>query len=263
MTTFSDNNQQKATEIGASVTLRRIVMGVIQRTPDHSMNEYFDLLQFGIDFVREKLRLFHEASIEVAYLTPNEAGIISFPSDMVGYTKIGIPINGQLWTLTVNDDMLLNRAQKCGIDIRQVLNTNNFPIPQDGYFFADHFRGDNYISGLYGIGGGFNTAYYRVDTKMRQIQFDGVIPQSEIVMEYKSSGISAGAIIGPQAIASTRTYIQAERADCDPRASEAEKARRWKRHDEEVAMMRDFDNMFTLSEFEDMMYSTTGQAPKR
>jgi hypothetical protein len=260
---FLQNNQKRVTEIPAAVTLRYCVMNAIFRTKDHSMNEYMECMQYAIDCVRD-MRLYNEASIEVAYLIPNEAGIVEFPADAIDYTKIGIEIRGQLYNLTVNDNMVLNRAQKCGEDLRQMQQGYGFPASiSSGYFYAPHFRGGAYYPSLYGVGGGFNTAYYRVDEKMRQIQFNGFIPRNEIIMEYKSTGLSAGTIVTPQLIPVIRTYILWQRIENDPRVSISEKQRKQDQYDQEVMKLRDYNNNFTLQEYLDMYYSTLKQGIKR
>lgn len=260
-TTFLQNNQVRNREIGAYVSLRYCVMNVVNRTGDHSMNEYFNLLQLSIDCLRD-LRLYEEQSLEVAYLIPNEAGIIEFPPDMVSWTKIGIPINGQLYNLTVNNTMLLNRAQTCGVDIRTMYTGNSVSL-NGGYLYGDHFRGNRFVSGLYGIGGGFNTAYYRVDEKMRQIQFDGIIPNSEIVLEYSSSGIGPGTIVSPQCIPVIREYDLWQRIENDPRVAVSQKEMKKSRYDQEVEKLHMYNNMFSLQEYLDYSYQGTRNGIKR
>ncbi len=261
--TFLQNNQQRVKESSAMVSIRYCVMNALIRTGDHSMNEYFPLLQLAIDCVRE-MRMFDEASIEVAYLIPNEAGIIEWPSDMMDYVKIGIPIKGQLYNLTVNDNMLLNRAQKCGVDIRQMQKGIGFPpVASDGYFYAPHFRNGQYVEGLYGLTGGFNTGYYRVDDKMRQIQLDGFLLNNEVVLEYKSTGISAGSVISAQAIPVVREYVLWQRIENDPRIPTTQKERKKGQYEEQVAKLRDITNNFTVAEFLDTLWSTSKQTPKR
>lgn len=261
--TFLQNNQKRDTEIGAYVTIRYCVMEAIARLPEQSMGEYRKLLQIAISCVRD-LRLFHEASIEVAYLEPNEAGIIPFPTDCIDYLKIGIPINGQLYILTLNDSMLLNRATKCGTDLRQVY-TGNALLPEftDGYLFTDHWWNGRYITGLYGMGGGFNTGYYRVDNKMRQIQIDGVIPRSEIVMEYKSTGLNSGSMITAQSIGTIRNYILWQREEFDPRIPNTQKERRKQHYEEELEKLRTYTNMPKKQEIYDVLYRSYKQSPKR
>lgn len=260
---FLENNQKRVHESSALVSIRYCVMNAIMRTGDYSMNEYFPLLQLAIDCVRD-MRLYNEASVEVAYLIPNEAGIIEWPADMMDYIKIGIPINGQLYNLTVNDNMLLNRAQKCGVDIRQMQKGVGFLPPiNDGYAYAPHFRGSQYVQGLYGLTGGFNTAYYRVDDKMRQIQFDGFLLNNEVVLEYKSTGISAGSIISAQAIPVVREYVLWQRIENDPRIPLNQKQRKQDQYDMEVMKLRDITNNFTVQEFLDTLWSTSKQTPKR
>lgn len=259
---FLDNNQMRQKEIGAFVSIRYCVMSAINRTGDHSMNEYANLLQLAIDCVRDEIRLLEQPSVEVAYLIPNEAGIIEWPSDMIDYLKIGIPTtNGQLYNLTVNDNMLLNRAQKCGVDIRKVVKGNTIPPITDGYTYIDHFRGTQYVSGLYGIGGGFNQAYYRVDPKMRQIQFDGIF--HEIVLEYNSTGIRGGTIIPSAAIPVIRDYELWQRIENDPRIGANQKDRKKALFDESLAKFHFVINMFSMQEYLDMCYTYQYQGVKR
>jgi len=260
--TFLQNNQQRQKEVGAFVSLRYCVMSAIKRTGDHSMNEYWDLLQLAIDCLRDEIRLLEQPSIEVAYLIPNAAGIIPWPSDMLDYIKIGIPINGQLYNLTLNENMLINRAEKCGVDIRTMYKGNSVAIT-NGYNYIDHFRGSQYISGLYGIGGGFNTAYYKVDYKMRQIQFDGVIPNSEIVLEYNSTGIRGGTIIPAAAIPVIRDYELWQRIENDPRVGANQKDRKKALFDESLAKFHFVINMFSMQEYLDAAYAGTRQGIKR
>ena len=261
--TFLQNNQQRITEQPAAVTVRYCVMNALMRTGDHSMNEYFELLQLALDCVRD-MRLYNEASIEVAYLQANEAGIIEFPRDMIDYIKIGVELNGSLWNLTLNDNMILNRAQKCGTDIREMqkgIGTESFN--GGGYFYAPHFRTGQYVPALYGAGGGFNQAYYRVDNKMRQIQIDGYLKNNELIIEYKSSGISAGSIISSQSIPVIREYVLWQRIENDPRIPANQKQRKQDQYEREVEKLRTYTNNFTLQEFLDMCYSTSKQGLKR
>lgn len=266
--TFLQNNQKKDPGLRATVTLRYVVMNTINRLGDHSMNEYRQLLQLCIDCLQERIRLYHQASIEVLYAIPNEAGVIEFPPDMLDYTKIGIPVCGQLYNLTVNDNMLLNRAQKCGVDIRQMYRGNVAPLGMGdlgGYFYADHFRNGAWTTGLYGLGGGFNTAYYRVDYTNRRIEFDGVIPNSEVVIEYRGTGINAGTVIGRELVEPLRNYMRAARIDDDPRVPANEKKRVWDQFDGSIEALRTYEGLkdFTIANYLDCMYEESKQSPKR
>lgn len=259
--TFLENNQLRTKQSDAFVSIRYCVMNSINRVGDNSMNEYFYLLQLAIDMVRE-LNIYHQDSIEVAYLIPNEAGIVEYPSDMIEYIKIGIPINGQLYNLTVNNNMLLNRATKCGVDIRQIETGASVPVDA-GYTYASHMRGNTFITGLYGLGGGFNTAYFRDDKTARQFQFDGIVPNREIIMEYKSTGLKAGSIISAAAIPVIREYILWQRIENDPRVGANQKDRKKNQFDEALATFRDFSNMFTIEQYLDLSYRAMRQSPKR
>ncbi|HMG13953.1 MAG TPA: hypothetical protein VK590_00830, partial [Saprospiraceae bacterium] len=173
-------------QIGAFLNLDYVVRNIQMELEDYSMRQYKRLLQLVINGLGI-LRIYHAGAIQVAYLKVNSAGIVVFPQDYIKYTKIGVYIHGQLVTLTLNNNMALNRAQVCTEDIRVMEKENGIAIISglnDGYYFAPHFRNGNFIGGLYGAGGGFNQAYYRIDDVAKQIQFNGYIPRGEIVLEY-------------------------------------------------------------------------------
>ncbi len=261
--TFLQNNQQRTTEVASCVTLRYCVMNALLRTGDVSMNEYWPMLQLAIDCVRD-LRLYNEASIEVAYCVVNEAGIVEWPADMIDYTKVGVEIRGQLWNLTVNNDMVLNRAQKCGVDIRTMQKGYDTSlIGSTGYYYAPHFYSGAYVQNLYGSSGGFNQAYFRSDPKMRQFQFDGFLRNNEVIIEYKSTGIGAGTIVTPQLIPVLREYQLWQRIENDPRVPANQKQRKQDQYDAEVMKLSAYNNRFTVAEYLDSHYSTVKQGIKR
>lgn len=261
------NQTEPKGQIGSHVTISYIVRSIQNQLNDYSMGQYKRLLQLTIDAVRE-MRLYNQVALQVAYLYINDAGIIPFPSDYIDYTKIGIPVHGQFITLSVNNKMILNRAQVCGEDIRHMYENNGFAINSlaDGYYFAPHFNGLNYVGGLYGAGGGFNRAYFRVDKTARQIQFDGIIPQvcdgRMVVIEYSSTGISAGTVISPECIDPLRKYVHQYRVEYDSRVSLSEKQRREDHVTIANRKLRAFNNKFTMSEYMDTLYIARKQSPK-
>jgi len=63
-------------------------------------------LEFAIDGLRE-MRLYHvREGIKVQKSTPDSINTVDFPEDMEDYVAVGIPINGELWTLTRRDTII-------------------------------------------------------------------------------------------------------------------------------------------------------------
>jgi len=258
-----DGNQTEPKgQIGAMVPLSYIVYNLLNDMGDYSMQQYQRMLQIVINGVRQ-LRLYGQPAIQVYYAQINDAGIIKLPPDYLDYTKIGIFIQGQVVTLSVNNHMALNRAESCAVDIRTMYRDNALGAwgLTDGYAFAPHWWGGQYVGGLYGVGGGFNTAYYRVDKVAQQIQFDGIIRAGQVVIEYQSTGISQGTLVGAEMVEPLKTWTDWQMIERDSRVGLSVKQDKRKQYSDAVKTLRAFNNKFTLSEYHDTLYRNYKQSP--
>lgn len=178
----------------AYTTLDEVVAGVRMRKKDRTNQNDKEYLQYAIDGLRE-LNFSDPTNIKSWKVRMDKASrSVSFPKDMVDYTKIGAIINGRLWTLGCNNAMEIPTMQKCGIPIRDICNDNfdESQVPTDQLAFIGGWWGDNggYSSGTYGVGGGFARAYYRVDKPNRMIYFDGDLTNCEIYLEGLTDGLN-------------------------------------------------------------------------
>jgi hypothetical protein len=132
-------------------------------------------------------------------------------------------------------------------------------------FFSDHFRGGQFVGGLFGMSGGIDDAYYRIDKEKRTIAFSGSVPRSQIVLEYISSGVKTdgSTLIPRQAVPALRTYLLWNAVENDARISYNEKERKKRLHEEEVTALRNFEDIFTIDEYKRMCFSTSRQTIKR
>lgn len=210
------------------------------------------------------MNMFHLTNIQVEYLKVGQDNTVNLPDDYIDYRKIGIEVNGRVWTLTLNDNIALPRAMKCGEDIRKVISS---PNPSQfglnfGYYFPDHVRNGRYIGGLYGVGGGFNLAYCRIDKERRQIVLDGRVPKCEVVLEYVSTGVSMSrqTIIPRIALEPLIAFGIWKMTPFD-RIGQKEAAKN--DYIMEVEKMRALENAMTADEFRDVLYSSFYAAPKR
>lgn len=250
------------------VTLRYCVMNTLNELGDYSMTWYNKYLQLAIDAFRT-LNMKHIQSVKIVYL-PVDADMkyVTLPTDYLDYVKVAIPQNGQVWTLTKNDSLLLPRDMECG---EPVLNTSRGEgVTLDstswgGYYFTDHFHNGRWVNDLYAIGGGFNTAYFRVDEERGVIQLNGTIPNSEIILEYISSGIDlcGDTFVPVKALDTIKAYIHWKRLEYDPRVALSDKDRKERLYYAEARKLDANESVPTLSEYLDTMYATTKQTPHR
>lgn len=265
------------------VTVRYVVMQVLNRLQDYSMRNYRRLVQIAIEGMTE-MQLFHtEEGLEVVYLHMSTAKTVQLPADFIDYVKVAYPLNGQLRVISRNDNILLPRTFYGSIiggafvaDTGDAIGNTSYGSVIGGafvadtetpnaMFFSDHFRNGQFIGGLYGLPGGVDQAYFRIDRENRQMVFSGSTPRSEIVLEYISTGLKTdgSSMIPREVVAPLRTYVLWQMVENDQKVSESERERRKREHNEAVEALRSFKNAFTLEEYRRMLYTTTHQSPKR
>ena len=238
-----------------------VVMNYLNESGDFTMQNYKRYLQMVCDKLRQ-LYLYDLNQVKVVYLKPNAANIVQLPDDFVDYTKIGIMVGNRLWTLTLNNNIVPPRNIECGLDVR-VTNSGLSTFPAGGYYFIDHWWGDRFITGLYGLGGGLNTAYYNIDKENRTLLLDGVIYTGEVVLEYKTDGIGEGTPVPAQAIEPLKRHLDFLKRWHDPRVGISEKQLAKQLANEAEHELIVFENKSTLEEWMDSLYETYSQGPKR
>lgn len=246
------------------LTIHQVVRSYMSAAGIKSLTDYERLLNFAIEGYSD-LSIFNVDTIDVAYIPVNtETNVAILPSDFITMTKIGVNINGRLWTLTVNNDIIIPRPEIiCQNDIESVSTVTDISA-LGGYYFCGHYRNGLYIDTLYGLGGGFNEAYYRIDKNNGVILFNGNVRNNEIILEYKSSGVkSGGAPIPREARPALVAYIAWKHIQYDNRYSDADKARRENAYNLESHKLTLLDCGFTADEFLDTMRSSSSQSIKR
>lgn len=245
------------------VTIRYIVMSVLNRLNDYSLKSYKRLVQIALEGFTD-MHLFHLDNLEVVYLHMSVAKTCQLPADFVDYTKIGIPINGKLRVITKHDKLLLPRLFDTGEAVGNT-DAGDSEGVSNCIFFSDHFRNGQFIGGLFGLSGGIDQAYYRVDKENRQIVFSGSTPRSEIVLEYLSSGIrtDGSSLVPREAVTPLRTYVLWQMVENDQKVAYNERERRKREHEEAVEALRSFQSAFTKEEYLRMIWGSSRQSPRR
>jgi hypothetical protein len=254
-----ENQSTPTQQISGFSTIDYVVAEMQVELDDYSTTQNQRLTALVISALRE-IRLYHKAAIQVAYLTINEAGIIPFPFDYMDFINIGIPMNGQLWNLTEDNKMLLDRSTDCGEDSRVMSQGSSFENRIS--ILTPSWSLNRFTPTYYGVSGGRNTGYYKVDEQARQIQFDGKIPRGEVVLVYKSTGIGPNTVIGAEMIKPLKNIAHYNRVKFNKNESMNQKMLLKKDMEEAVMELRAFAQRFTMKQYMDVLWGAKRQTAK-
>lgn len=132
-------------------------------------SEYFRYIALAAEAVTE-IRLYEVSYPKQRKISMNEAGIISFPRDMIRFVSIGVAKQGRLWTYTHAGDMITTTEIEEGVRVP----AEKIPPQKNQYGPA--------------VRGGKNTHYVKVDYDKRLIFVMG-FPVQDAYLTYTSSGI--------------------------------------------------------------------------
>lgn len=200
------------------VNLNFVVQLIRMDRQDFTMHLYDTYLQYVINGFYD-MQFTQFKNVDVLRATPNDAMIVPLPADFEFYSKIAIETTGGLFTLSVNPNLPLRPQIACGKDVTPVLETctcsnpTDFPVNPAGFFPYFNFRSGQYVGEMYARSGGVNPAgYFRIDEKLRQIQFYR-IPKTQLYIEYVSSGKVTGSTLIPRiAVPVLRAFAKHELA---------------------------------------------------
>src|SRR5512137_470689 len=96
------------------VTLKQIVANVLlDLGKQGDMGEYQRYLNFAVRVWRD-LRLFHLNTVDTVRLAMSAINTIELPDDYLMFISLSIPVNGQMWTFTKNDRLIIPATEDCG-----------------------------------------------------------------------------------------------------------------------------------------------------
>lgn len=181
----------------ALVSIKTIASNLSAGMGDSTGKYEFTLGRHLLSGWRElNLFLNQEFSVKTAVLEFDNT--VCLPDDFVYETKVGILRNGHLAVLSLDKSVQkekLNQSQSQ----KRVNDIFCGEYSGDMYPFYNVFRNGNFLGEMYGWGRGVHTnGYYNIDKKTGEIQIGSLVPEdAEIVIEYKSDGISDGLKLVP------------------------------------------------------------------
>jgi len=212
-------------------------------------DDYFTYLIHACDAYRE-ISLRHSNAIVTAKVSISSLGIIDMPADMVGFSNLFIPINGEFWSFT---------------DLPRKVNTTTTTNNVEGQDATQGEGVDVKKEFFYGIGGvgGVNDYGRKIDWKARRIFCDG-IKSDTAVLVYTSNGLEVGAstYIPSQCEICIDRYLMWKQSEFDNESMNkvVYNEEKWK---EEVLKLRVFNFLPNRDELEDAWNKSVTQSYQR
>lgn len=262
-------------------SLNYVVMNVLAKINKPEKNLYMRLLQFANNGFR-RLNLADGMPVTMKTVTlPVDAATNTaiLPNDYVDYYKIGLCINGVLVNFDMNDSLCLDSAEPASVcsceEIAESISTccngsggSAFSGGDSAYGtwyypYYSYWHNGQFVAGAYGVGAGYRHGGYKINIPANKIQFDSCVTASEIVLEYKSSGLTGdgNAIIEQTAIPALIAYVQMEYNESVKDKYWAEKYRR--AFVAEAGAMFKREGALSYSEWLSLFRSLTYSSPKR
>jgi hypothetical protein len=174
------------------ITLKDVVVNTMMDLgPEAQKAEYFRFMQWAIRGFGE-LKQFHLNYVKEVTLDITDINTVILPPDYVNFVSIGIGINGRMWTFTKDNTIISPEGESCGAEAFTDENGEGVSIGDGGY-----------VSG-YGVPGGRNMAYYKLDLQNNRIILDQNLSRTSVKLKYITSGIN---LDGP-------TYIPLMAREC-------------------------------------------------
>jgi len=192
----------------ALVNIKTIASSISGGMGDSTGKYEFTLSRHLLSGWRE-LNLFLNQEFDVKTQILEVDNVINCPCDFVYETKVGVrdKVTGRIAILSLDRSVKkesLNQDQSA----KRVNDIFCGEYSGDYYTFYNAYRRGDFLGELYGQGRGVHCAgYYSIDKKLGEIYIGSLIPEdSEIVIEYKSDGISDGLKLVPSECELTLSY---------------------------------------------------------
>jgi hypothetical protein len=170
-------SENKENNLKGYTTLKEVVLNTLSGMgKSANMQYYFAFLQFAIRGYK-KLNLFHLPITKTAYLTMSDINTITLPNDYLSFLALGVPYKGRIWTFTKDQGLVSPDTTDCGV---QSLSST------EG---EDIVKGDTGSLTGYGLQGGVNEYYYKIDLANNRIIINGLTARKATLV-YVSTGIS-------------------------------------------------------------------------
>ena len=224
-------------DTSAVIELKKVVQRFVfkYKLPDEDFINYFE---HAADCIRD-LSLHAIRSYRDEPATVNALGVLTMPGDMEDLIGVALPYKGEMWYFTEKMYMII-------------------PVTGDESKPTDFQP----TWGSYGVTGGANLFYFRVDWGARLIYIDGAESQT-VRLQYVSSGLDLLAPTTVPAIATSTidSYLRWAQGEIDGKSIN-EQLKRRRTYEEQFRLLK-LQALPSARELRDTFLSVTTQAVQR
>lgn len=190
------------------ISLDIIAAGLCDDIGDSVGKQKFKFTRYLLDGY-SKLHNFIGQSYSIKTEVFKSSNSIVMPCDFIRETKVGVKHNGRIAVLTISNDthrheLKDSEAEKYTWDIWNGVEGLGY----GGFYFYNAYSGGQFLGELYGTGRTvLNSGFYSIDRGEGVIHIGSFIPNgAEIIVEYKSDGISKGLELVPMEMKTTLEF---------------------------------------------------------
>ena len=248
-------------------TLDSLIREECLQMEDYNLSNYLRYLSFAKEAIRD-YTLNHKEEVSVVVDVTSSIATLSFPDDMVQWSRIGTVVGDRIKELIINNKLaLVHNLDGNGQPINNTAYTPNFGLPNssssdtgDGYtIYNVLYEGDTVYG--FGNGGYLNDGQFRVDKDNRRFQFSSDWTNKTIYLEYVSTGLSptSSTMVDENQRKAIKLYIRWQMLETSRTASigEKERARQLYNYENYMATKRSVVNLDKILGISRQSYKTT------
>lgn len=238
-------------KLGRLVSIDSVVHNVLNDLGDYDKVYFLRYKQWAIRGMK-KLGL-HVLNIrETDYFTVDSNNLVNLPDDFIDYIRVGVVLDGRIWTLTQNENIPLTREWEGGQPVQYTDIQDTEPLPEIGTWLAAPPKV-------------YNLAFFRYDKEYNRMVFSGDMAGESVLIEYISTGVSKNGVtyVPVQAEEAVIAWVHYQRVLNDPKSTIGERQLReyiWKGT---VADLSDFEFSLSYDDILDILSAGYTQGAKR
>lgn len=152
-------------DLARLISLKKIIAETLALS-GQPKSRFYPMFQTLINGVRD-LQLFHVNSVKRVLLDMDSNYVIDFPSDLISFVSLSIPVNGKNMIFIEDNEILA--------------------IATTDYDWMDSLDEKSTVS--YGTRGAKATDYFRIDWENQRFVFNSPEQRTEVILTYISSGV--------------------------------------------------------------------------
>lgn len=234
-------------DTNALVSLEYILASVKAYLQTDDRQDEF-LMQMIADIITD-LNIFHAdlSGNKTVTLDVSSINTVDLPIDFQDFVVIGFTVGNKIVSLSYNPRIAIPQTEDCGELTTPYPLSGSQEIPLERHYGA----------------AGITTMEYKIDKRNRRIILSGTIPNSQVILEYISSGISDQTVVPRYAVPTIRAYCFWMRCFNDPRVAMNDKNDKRELFVSEMRRLKEFETRMTIDEICDAIYKGVRPTIKR